>query len=645
MCRVNAQKFHALRFPSMKCFPLTWTLIAKLIFAMAFAWVTGFTSLTHASAEPVQIVPHASELALQGHIEIFHDQAARWTAADFDNPSAATLFEPASGSSFNLGYLPGNVWYRFALRSPTDFDVPTSWVLDIAYPTLDAIDIFTSIGGIPKLQLHMGDLLHAPAGQIPYRNFAVKLDVPAHETLSVLMRVSNDALHYVPLRLWSHDAFTAQAVESTLIQGVIFGSVFLITLYNLIIFLAIRDRTYLFYVLWATTLIGFGLILTGYARQYGNQMFANAPAWMNMGLPYFWLLIGYSTNLLTRAFIDTRRQTKTLHHLSTLFLIVQTGWLIAIVFVPYSLAVRFSIMLTGLATFVSMTTAIWHAILGSRRARIYLLAWGPLFLLVIIGVIVVFGGMNGIERIIQDAEFAVTIGIMLVSLALADRIRRESQIATEARSNLQRLRSFLPAKVADIVVHASGNTLLEPKRRRVTVCVIDLRGFTPVTNSSTPDDVLDVLKGFFEAMGKVVESNDGTVEHFAGDSMVIFFNAPLEIDRADDKAVHAAVSMLKMFSDLRKSWRSKGIDLGLGIGIANGDATIGAIGFSGRYQYAAIGAVTNLAARLCSMATHGDILTTPEVMSQVSLGYQCEELGELAVKGFKDSINIVRILA
>ncbi|MGH8562024.1 MAG: adenylate/guanylate cyclase domain-containing protein, partial [Nevskiales bacterium] len=203
--------------------------------------------------------------------------------------------------------------------------------------------------------------------------------------------------------------------------------------------------------------------------------------------------------------------------------------------------------------------------------------------------------------------------------------------------------SYLPQKVAELV--GSGDrTLLEPKRRQVTVCVIDLRGFTPFSETSAPEDVMNVLREFFTTMGDIVEHHGGTVEHFAGDSMLIFFNAPLEIPEPEKQAVQTALEMRAAFDLLRSKWAKLGHELGLGIGIADGFATIGAIGFSGRSQYAAIGAVTNLASRLCSSAKHGEILTTNRVVAAVESVVESESAGEQTIRGFTRPVAVVRVL-
>ncbi len=219
--------------------------------------------------------------------------------------------------------------------------------------------------------------------------------------------------------------------------------------------------------------------------------------------------------------------------------------------------------------------------------------------------------------------------------------RVQDQVAELQR--LGSLKNFLPQKVAELIVSEGGDSLLKAKRREVTVCVIDLRGFTPFSETAEPEDVVCVLGEFYAEMGEIVEAHQGTVEHFAGDSMTIFFNAPLEIDEPERQALLTAIAMRDRFELLCSTWKKRGYDLGLGIGLSKGYATIGAIGFAGRWQYAAIGAVTNLAARMCSSAQHGEILAPLKFIVSVEEIAKYESLGDKEIKGFHRPIAVMRV--
>lgn len=219
--------------------------------------------------------------------------------------------------------------------------------------------------------------------------------------------------------------------------------------------------------------------------------------------------------------------------------------------------------------------------------------------------------------------------------------RVQKQVAEMARLN--ELKNFLPERVAEVILEDESGELLQPRRRSITACVIDLRDFTPFAESAKPYEIITVLTEFFTAMGEVVDRHQGTVEYFAGDNMTIFFNAPLEIDSAEEQAVRAALGMREAFSHIRQQWRERGHDLGLGIGLAHGESTIGAIGFHGRWQYAAIGDVPNLAARLCALAKDGEILITERLCDTVECSLELECRGAQDIRGFSQPVAVKQL--
>lgn len=220
--------------------------------------------------------------------------------------------------------------------------------------------------------------------------------------------------------------------------------------------------------------------------------------------------------------------------------------------------------------------------------------------------------------------------------------RVQEQVTQLGRMN--QLKNFLPQRVAELVLTEGGNALLEPRRRQVVVCAIDLRGFTAFSETAEPEEIIAVLREYYAAMGAVVERHGGTVERFAGDGMVIFFNAPVEISAPEHAAASAALEMQEVFKSLRLRWATQGHDLGLGVGLSSGYATIGAIGFANHWQYAAIGTVTNLSARLCADAAHGQVLATSRITAKIEDLVETEAMGEKTMKGLQKPVPVFQII-
>ena len=199
---------------------------------------------------------------------------------------------------------------------------------------------------------------------------------------------------------------------------------------------------------------------------------------------------------------------------------------------------------------------------------------------------------------------------------------------------LGRLKRFFSPSVVDLMLSGAAEDPLKSHRREIAAVFLDLRGFTAFTETSDPEDVMGVIGEYHEAMGRLVMAHGGTLEHFAGDGMMIFFNDPVEVDNPAGIAVKMAIAMQERFATLAQGWQRRGYALAMGIGVAQGYATIGAIGFEGRRDYGVIGTVTNLAARLCAEAAGGQILISQRVQGFVADFARTDPIGEISLKGF-----------
>ena len=243
--------------------------------------------------------------------------------------------------------------------------------------------------------------------------------------------------------------------------------------------------------------------------------------------------------------------------------------------------------------------------------------------------------------------------------------RVSEQVAQLER--LGRLKGFFSPQVADVIVTTGGEDMLRTHRGEVVVVFLDLRGFTAFTDSNEPEDVMSVLGEYHRTLGRLVHEHEGTIERFAGDGIMIFFNDPIKLPNPVANAVRMSLAMQRAFAPMRTEWRRRGFVLDLGIGIAHGHATLGAIGFEGRWDYACIGGVTNLAARLCAEAGGGQILTNARTLARIedtmrldteetALDFtedapgahgealtQSESLGEVKLKGLTEPVAVYNI--
>jgi class 3 adenylate cyclase len=207
------------------------------------------------------------------------------------------------------------------------------------------------------------------------------------------------------------------------------------------------------------------------------------------------------------------------------------------------------------------------------------------------------------------------------------------------------LTRFLSPQVAALVSSPEGEQLLAGHRRQITVAFADLRGFTAFAQQAEPEELLGVLAEYHSMMGRTIVEHAGTLEHFAGDGLMVFFNDPLPQADHVERAVRMAVVMRERFEDLARGWRKRGFELHLGVGIASGYATLGRIGYEGRYDYGAIGTVVNLASRLSGEARAGQILLAQQAHASVEELVEAEPVGELTLKGFSRPVPAVNVVA
>ena len=220
---------------------------------------------------------------------------------------------------------------------------------------------------------------------------------------------------------------------------------------------------------------------------------------------------------------------------------------------------------------------------------------------------------------------------------------RVSQQVTQLE-RLSRLKRFFSPALAEAIVTGGADDPLKSHRREIVVVFLDLRGFTAFAETSEPEEVMSVLREYHAAMGEVIVAHEGTLERFTGDGMMVFFNDPEPVPDPQARALRMALAMRARVETLTGRWRQLGFDLNVGIGIAQGYATLGAIGFEGRWDYGAIGTVTNLAARLCGEARGGQVLVSRRLYTAVEQLVEVEPLGEITLRGFARPVTAFNVL-
>jgi adenylate cyclase len=245
-----------------------------------------------------------------------------------------------------------------------------------------------------------------------------------------------------------------------------------------------------------------------------------------------------------------------------------------------------------------------------------------------------------VRSLVRVKRYHDTIENQAAELARWNReLEHRVQDQIEQLERVGRLRRFLPAQLADLILSSGDESFLNGHRREITVVCCDLRGFTAFAETAEPEDVWGTLEEYHGALGDLVARFEGTLERYTGDGLVVFFNDPILCDDAPLRSVRMALAMRKRVQELADSWQRRGHELAFGVGIAQGYATLGRIGFSGRFDYAAIGSVTAVAARLCAEAAPWQILVTQRVNAAAEDQVVSRLVGELSLPGFSRPIR------
>jgi len=267
------------------------------------------------------------------------------------------------------------------------------------------------------------------------------------------------------------------------------------------------------------------------------------------------------------------------------------------------------------------------------------------------------GGDEYLTKPVDHASLVARVKSMLRIKALQDQVQEQAARLKEWNQTLEervreqvaeldrlgRLKRFFSPQVSELILSGDADDPLKSHRREVVVVFLDLRGFTAFAETAEPEEVMAVLREYHARMGEIILVHEGTLERFAGDGMMVFFNDPVVVSDPEVRAVRMALEMRERLTELTGKWKKRGFDLGFGAGIAQGYASIGAIGFDGRWDYGAIGTVTNLAARLCGEALPGQILVSRRVLTSVEGLVEAEPVGELQLKGFVKPVSTFNI--
>ncbi len=501
-----------------------------------------------------------------------------------------------------------------------------SWLDDIQVTLTDAQGRVHSFTG--------GDTYPFAQRSEPYRLTNFDLTLPQGRS-TLVVRVQTRDPFFVNIRLMSHDNFAKFATGEALYYGLVYGGLLSLLLFNLVLYLSSRAKAYLAYCGLLTTFLIMNAAYNGHVFQWLFPEYPEAGGnWVNSAFIYFYCFAGLVFALI---FLDLKAKLPVAYKWTRRILYVMgVSFVASAVMGGYRAHLISSILWVTVYSVAAFTLGLLSLQRRNKAAIFYLSGSAGGLVGSSSTALVAMGILPYSFVAFRAVDFGMLLDAIMLSLALSARL-------VEAR-RLERLRRFFSPAVADKLLSATSAELYRPHHREIVVLFLDLRGYTAFTQKYGADEVMRVLGEFHAAMGELIAVYEATLERFAGDGMMIFFNDPVEIPNPAAKAARMALQMQDRCRELNKIWAQRGYGLALGIGIAQGVATIGAIGFEGRRDYAAIGNVTNLAARLCAEAGAGQILISSVVAGNIGEVARVQVVSDLVLKGFPEPVKCFELL-
>lgn len=558
----------------------------------------------------------------------------------------ASAFEAASGEVVNLGFYHSAVWARFELENQTE---RVEWILLYDYPRTDSVELFVETPeGLRRF--HTGDHFAFSERPLPHQSFAFPLRIPQGQRAVIHVRLKTDGTLQIPMRITTPAAFADAGARETAFLCLIYGIMTAMLCYNAFLFFSVRDWSYFYYVLYIASSI---LVQTAFNGMADRYLWGELVWWSDRSFAFLTIANVMFAVLFSRRFLQLESVWPVLSTISLVFVSVCLLAFVSGPFIRLTLLTRIGLglALTGLGSI--LVSAVVLTVRGHRPARFFLAAW----LIFLLGAIVY--GLQKLGFVPRGffSEYTYQIGtaleVILLSLALGDRINHlQSRIiaaqsdAVEAQSRLARsFERFVPKQFLQFLGRASIEDIQlgDAVEKRMTILFSDIRQFTTLSEKMTPAENFRFLNSYLKRMGPIIRQNSGFIDKYIGDAVMSLF--PDE----PEQAVRAAIEMQAEIREYNKHRLRQGYDpVNVGIGIHTGALMLGTIGEQERLEGTVISDAVNLASRLEDLTKRYDaaILISQDTLFQLPDPgkYKFRVLDQVQVKGKEEKVSVVEIL-
>ena len=575
------------------------------------------------------VLPEAADrVAIGGNLDLLEDPLGELL---FERVSAADYAEKFTSASSektpNLGFTTSAWWVRLTLTSTAD--EPVAWLLEYTNAPADSVTLFHVTADGETHTVKTGDLEPFDTRPVPHHTYVFPLELAPGERREVYLRVKSEGSVPLNLLAWKPEAFYASAADQAGIEGLYYGVVIILSLFNFLMFLYFRSRTYIWFVAYMAGFAAVQLALSGVGFRY---VWPGLAAWNAFAMPVTMFGAFAAALMFSAHFLEVQTRSplwsRVLMGLTGLCVVA----MLASNVIPYSLAVRLASVAALAVVFTLMGAGVWVWRSGYRPARFFLLAWTGFLVGCSLVVLSRFGVLPTSVFFDNSMRIGNVFQILLFSVALTDRIsliRKEREEAQrrrleEEKRSAQMAEAFgryVAPEVAQKVLDDPDAMALGGRLQEVTILMSDLRGFSGLTRVLGPRDMVELLNRYLERMTDVIVAHGGMINEFIGDAILAIFGTP-EPGRDDAlRAARAAIAMQVALVDLnREQQESGGVHLEMGIGIHTGDAVVGNIGSSKRVKWGVVGDTVNMTARVESLTTGSQVLVSEACLERLADG-------------------------
>ena len=551
------------------------------------------------------------------------NQPLKWTKSESASPS--------------FGFTTSTYWFRWQIHNETQSDF--KYYLEVGYPVIDHISLFTRNEDGSFLHKETGDLLPFHHRDISYRNPVFVLNEKANNTSTLYLRVQTSSTFVVPLTVWSPENFTENAIRDETMLGLFYGTMIVMLIYNLFILASIRDKSYFFYVGYILFWTLFNLTFNGLAFEY---LWPDSIWWANNCLNLFAFITLAFMQQFAISFLDTKKNAPIVNKILTIMFAISIAGIIGSVILPYRIGIQLVSLHAILSVIIILTAGFISQRSGYKPARYFMLGWTFMLSGLLVLTLRNFGVFpeNLVTR--WSSQFGSALEVVFLALGLADRINvmKAERLAIEREAYETKLRlldafaRFVPNQFLNILGRSSVEDIKtgDATEKHLAVLFTDIRNFTSMSEKMNSEDNFRFLNSYLKKMGPVILNNGGFIDKFIGDAiMALFPGNPTD-------TVKCAIEMRHQLQHFNEERRLKGYEpIEMGIGIHYGSVMLGTVGSEVRLETTVIGDTVNLSSRLESLTKRyrSNILISGELYDTIKdqITVRVREIDQVLLKG------------